>query len=57
VGVEGIEVLLAGSVEALGIRVHALLDRGVRNLLHQDANLHRGKLLVSCEPIARGGGF
>jgi hypothetical protein len=40
--VEGIEVLLTASIEALGIRVHALLDSGVRDLLHQDANLQEG---------------
>ena len=39
VGVEGIEVLLTGAVEALRARVHAFLDGGVRHLFHEDADL------------------
>ena len=39
VGVKGVEVLLAGPVEALGVRIHALLDRGVRDLFHEDTDL------------------
>jgi hypothetical protein len=39
VGVERIEVGLAAAVEATASGVDALLDGGVRNLFHQDANL------------------
>ena len=44
VRVEGVQVLFPAAVEALGIRVHALLDGGVRDLFHQDANLQSGLL-------------
>ena len=40
VRVERVQVLLAGAVEALGTRVHALLDGGVWNLFYEDADLH-----------------
>ena len=39
VGIEGVEVLLAASVQSHRVRVDALLDGGVRNLLDQDADL------------------
>jgi hypothetical protein len=40
VRVEGIQVLLTRAVEALGVLVHALLDRRVGHLFHEDADLH-----------------
>ena len=38
-GIERVEVLLAGAVEPLGPRIDPLLDRGVRHLLDETANL------------------
>jgi hypothetical protein len=39
-GVVRVEVLLPGPVQTPRRRVDPLLDGGVRDLLHQDANLH-----------------
>ncbi len=45
VGVERVEVLLAGAVEPLGARIDPLLDGGVRDLLDETANLQVRVLL------------
>jgi hypothetical protein len=42
VRVERVEVLLPDAVQSPRRRVDALLDGGVRHLLHQDADLHLG---------------
>ena len=55
VGVEGVQVLLARAVEALGTIVHALLDGGVGHLFDEDADLH-GKLLLRSVPARATGG-
>ena len=48
VRVEGVEVGLAGAVEALGAWVDALLDGGVRHLFHEDADLQGKTPSVRC---------
>ena len=42
VGVERVEVLLAGAVEPLRARVDPLLNGGVRDLFHETADLQAG---------------
>ena len=45
VGVEGVQVLLAGAIQTLGARVDPLLDRRVRNLLDKTTDLQVGASL------------
>jgi hypothetical protein len=45
VGVEGVEVFLAAAVQSHRVRIDALLNGGVRDLLDQDADLQSSSLL------------
>jgi hypothetical protein len=53
--VERVQVLLAGAVEALRLRVDALLDRRVGNLLDEAADLQLGKPSLGCFVSPAGG--
>jgi hypothetical protein len=49
VRVEWVEVLLAGTVDALRVGIEALFDCGVRNLLDKDGDL-QDVLLLGVRP-------